>query len=353
MSLHLQLWLPTLLAGFVLILGIHFLGVPAYLQWEQTHFQSQHQTALEQTMAGLADPLRRQDWEQAAAQLNQLRQEHREWREVVLRDAEGLQRYPLQGNDPVEGTHLLRATQEAVDESGHPLASLEILAAADATLTEEAIHARSAELLLISLIVLVTALSGALQNRLLLRPLQSVTQAAHQLVAGNYATPLPSAYPSEVADILQALAYLRDNLRDDQHRRRMEQELRRSEERLRHFLDTALDAVIGIDAKGDVNDWNAQAEALFGYRRDEVLGKHLSGLIIPHRYREAYEAGLRRYIETSEARVLNRRIDISAMHRDGREFPVELSIAALGHGASATFIAFVRDISERKQAAAD
>lgn len=349
MTLRLQLWLPTLLAASLLIAGIHFLGVPAYLQWEQMHFQSQHQSALEQAMAGLADPLRREDWEQAATQLNRIRQVHPEWRAVVLRDAEGRQRYPLRGAGPVEGTHLMHATQEAVDEFGHPLATLEILAAADATLAEESFHAQTMEQLLIALIVLAAALSGLLQHRLMLHPLQQIAAASHQLAAGNYEISLPPARSGEVGEILHALACLRDNLRAEQQRRRQEEELRLAGEHLRHFLDAALDAVIGIDAEGTVNDWNRQAEAMFGYRRDEALGQRLSRLIIPERYHAAYEAGLRRYAETSDAPVLNRRTEIFARHRDGREFPVELTVAALGRGASATFIAFLRDIDERKQ----
>lgn len=350
MTLRLQLWLPTLLAASLLIAGIHFLGVPAYLQWEQTHFQSQHQSALEQAMAGLADPLRRQDWEQAATQLNRIRQVHPEWRAVVLRDAEGRQRYPLRGAGPVEGTHLMHATQEAVDEFGHPLASLEILAAADATLAEKSFHAQTMEQLLIALIVLAAALNGLLQHRLLFRPLRQMSEAAHQLAAGNYDVSLPEPAGGEVGEIHSALARLRDSLGADRQRRRQEQELRLTEESLRRFLDAALDAVIGIDAKGVVNNWNLQAETLFGFRRDEALGKRLSRLIMPPRYREAYEAGLRQYVGANAAPMLNRRVEIFAQNRDGREFPVELTVAPLGHGASANFIAFLRDASAHRSA---
>ncbi|HLF96580.1 MAG TPA: PAS domain-containing protein [Methylococcaceae bacterium] len=350
MSLRFQLWLPTLLAACLLIAGLHFLGVPAYLQWEQTHFQSQHQSTLEQAMAGLADPLRRMDWEQTAAQLDRLRADHPEWSEVVLRDAGGRQRYPLRGGGPVDGTHLMRATQDAVDEAGRPLASLEILADADALLTEEAAQARTVEQLLIVLVVLAALLGGLLQHRLLLRPLRHMANAAHQLAAGNYDVALPEPAGGEVGHILLALSRLRDNLRADRQRRRQEQELRLTEEYLRRFLDASFDAVIGIDANGVVNDWNAQAEALFGFRRDEALGQRLSRLIMPPRYRDAHEAGLRHYVGTSEAPMLNRRIETFAQHRDGREFPVELTVAPLGHGASATFIAFVRDTRAPRKA---
>jgi PAS domain S-box-containing protein len=342
--------LPTLLAASLLIAAIHFLGVPAYVQWEQTRFQNQHQSALEQAMAGLADPLRHQNWENAATQLNRIRQVHPEWRAVVLRDAEGRQRYPLRGPGPVEGTHLMHATQEAVDESGQPLATLEILAAADATLEEEGRHAQTMEQLLIALIVLATTLSGLLQHRLLLHPLQQIAAASHELAAGHYEISLPPARDGEVGEILQALACLRDSLHADRQRRRQEQEPRLSGEHFRAILGASFGAAIGMDAEGTINEWNPQAEAMFGYRRDEALGQRFARLIIPERDHAAYAAELRRHAETLDAPTPNRRSEIVAQHRDGREFPLELSMTGLGHGVSATFIAFLRDLRERKQA---
>lgn len=350
MSLRVQLWLPTVLAACLLIAGIHFLGVPAYLQWEQAHFQFQHQSALEQTMAGLAEPLRREDWGQVTAHLDRLRAAHPEWSEVVLHDAGGQQRYPLRGRDPIDGTHLMRATQEAVDESGQLLASLEVLADADALLSEEALHARNLEQLLIALIALATLLGGLLQHRLLIRPLGQMAHSAHQLAAGNYEVALPEPAGGEVGEILLALGRLRDDLRVDRQRRRHEQELHRFDECLRRFVDQAFDAVIGIDVKGVVNTWNDQAEILFGFRRDEAVGKHLAGLILPPRDRDAHAAGLRRYADTGEGRLLNRRIEMFARNREGREFPVELTVAPLGHGTSTQFIAFLRAASVRRPA---
>ncbi|HEU00323.1 MAG TPA: PAS domain S-box protein [Aurantimonas coralicida] len=118
----------------------------------------------------------------------------------------------------------------------------------------------------------------------------------------------------------------------------------------RLVLETALDAVIVMDRRGDVVDWNENATAIFGWSRDEALGRKLGDLIVPLRFREAHTEGLRRFLETGEAKVLRRRIEIWALRRTGEEFPVELSISPMAEGDGLIFVGFLRDISERRSA---
>ncbi len=119
-------------------------------------------------------------------------------------------------------------------------------------------------------------------------------------------------------------------------------------ERLRAVIETALDAVITIDSRGSIIRWNRQAEAIFGWKADEALGKRLSETIIPPRYREAHEQGLKRYAETGQSGVLGRRFEIQALRRDGTEFPVELAITPMLIGGETLFGAYLRDITDRK-----
>lgn len=131
--------------------------------------------------------------------------------------------------------------------------------------------------------------------------------------------------------------------------KRAQRALEATEARTRLIVDTALDAVITIDQEGCVTLWNAQAQAMFGWTREEALGRVLADLVIPHGLRAAHAAGMRRYLSTGEAHVLNRRIEITGLHRDGHEFPVELAITPLRDGDALSFSAFVRDISARKR----
>ena len=132
--------------------------------------------------------------------------------------------------------------------------------------------------------------------------------------------------------------------------RAAEAALLQSQERNRAIVDTALDGVITIDAAGIVTEWNAQATAIFGWAREEAMGRLLSETIIPERDREAHASGIREYLKTGVGPVLNRRIEIAARHRDGHEFPVELAVSPARIGETYIFSAFVRDITDRRQA---
>jgi two-component system, cell cycle sensor histidine kinase and response regulator CckA len=132
--------------------------------------------------------------------------------------------------------------------------------------------------------------------------------------------------------------------------KKAEEALRQSEQRTHVILDNALDAVISMNASGVITDWNAQAERIFGWPRAEALGRRMSDTIIPERYRERHESGLKKFLLTGEGSVLNKRIEISALDRSGREFPVELAISPAKVTEEWAFSAFIRDLTERKEA---
>ena len=115
------------------------------------------------------------------------------------------------------------------------------------------------------------------------------------------------------------------------------------------ILETAHDAFVGIDEDGRVVTWNSQAEMTFGWSADEALGRTLSDLIIPGRFAAQHLAGIKRFLATGNGAVMNQRIEMAAMHRDGHEFPVELTISPLRTGDRVLFNAFIRDITERRE----
>jgi PAS domain S-box-containing protein len=122
------------------------------------------------------------------------------------------------------------------------------------------------------------------------------------------------------------------------------------ETKARVIIDKASDAFIEIDSNSIIIDWNAQAEIMFGWERKEALGRKLSDTIIPVKYRQAHLEGLQRYKKTGTGAVLNKKVEISALHRNGNEFPIELSIFPVSFENITTFCAFIRDISDRKKA---
>jgi PAS domain S-box-containing protein len=127
---------------------------------------------------------------------------------------------------------------------------------------------------------------------------------------------------------------------------------KQAEERKAAVVDAALDAVIGMDHAGAVTEFNPSAERTFGYARSEVLGRPLVDLLVPPRLRSQHRAGLERYLATGEGSVIGKRIERTAIRRDGTEFAVELSVSRVGSGTASSFVGFVRDISDRKLAEA-
>jgi PAS domain S-box-containing protein len=113
-------------------------------------------------------------------------------------------------------------------------------------------------------------------------------------------------------------------------------------------VQTALDAVIGMSHDGLVTEFNPAAETMFGYARDEAIGRRLADLIIPERLRAAHAAGLARAGSGDASRVIGRRIEMSAMRRDGVEFPVELAITRVPAPGAPVYTGYIRDLSERK-----
>ena len=125
---------------------------------------------------------------------------------------------------------------------------------------------------------------------------------------------------------------------------------REDEDRLLAILSSVLDAVVQMDAKGIITGWNQQAEKCFGWTREEAVGREVHEIIIPVRYRDAHIQGLKRFLISGKASILNTRFESEGLHRDGHEFPIELTITSFNSTHGVEFNAFIRDVTTRKQA---
>jgi PAS domain S-box-containing protein len=134
-------------------------------------------------------------------------------------------------------------------------------------------------------------------------------------------------------------------------RRRAEETLRASEQRFRAVTDAAVDAIVSADSFGRLLSWNSGAERMFGWRAEEVIGRPLT-VIIPERLRALHEAGIARVRQTGHSKLAGSVVELVGLHRDGSEFPVELSIGAWSGPDGLAFSGVIRDITERKQAEA-
>ncbi|MBI5642728.1 MAG: PAS domain S-box protein [Deltaproteobacteria bacterium] len=131
-------------------------------------------------------------------------------------------------------------------------------------------------------------------------------------------------------------------------RRRAEDALRESEERLRAIVETASDAIICLDSRGFIYLWNRKAEEMFGHPAVEAVGFDMHDLIVPERYRERARAGLELFWKTGSGPVVGTTLEIIGLRKDGSEFPVELSISAMQIRGGWHSTGIIRDITARK-----
>jgi PAS domain S-box-containing protein len=145
------------------------------------------------------------------------------------------------------------------------------------------------------------------------------------------------------------LGYTRGVFKNITARKTAEKKIEESEKRLKTFFQSGPDAVIVINENQEILEWNPKAEIIFGFTAMEVIGKPLSDTIIPPQYREAHVKGMFHFLKTGEGPVLNKTIEITALHKKGHEFYINLSVSSVKLGNEWLFIAFLSDISERKK----
>jgi len=137
---------------------------------------------------------------------------------------------------------------------------------------------------------------------------------------------------------------------DVTERKQAEQAVRASEARKGVILETALDAIVSIDQQSRIIEFNPAAEKMFGYQREGVLGQDMAKLLMPASLREQHYHGLAQYLQTGKGPLIGKRVEVTAMRADGTEFPADLAIADIPLAGPPVFTAYIRDITERKQA---
>lgn len=147
-----------------------------------------------------------------------------------------------------------------------------------------------------------------------------------------------------------SLDYIVSIIQDITDYRAAEDAVRENHRRLQTIIETALDAVVIADENDRITVWSSRAEQMFGWTAAEAVGRALSETLIPERYRADHQAGMRRFVATGVGHVIGSRVELTALHRDGHEFPVELTLSSFRTGEHYEFSSFIRDITERKLA---
>jgi PAS domain S-box-containing protein len=206
------------------------------------------------------------------------------------------------------------------------------------------IHQTRRDLFLLSLGAILggTSLAILLAMRIS-KPIGQLVAGVHEFARGSYDRPIQVHARDEIGYLADAFEKMRTS------RQRAEAALRESELRFRSVAQSANDAIIAADSRGNIVFWNQGAQAIFGYVEADVLGKPLT-LLMPPRYRDAHQRGLERLQAIGESHLLGQTMALQGLRQDGSEFAVELSLATW-HTEEGTFYSgILRDITERQWA---
>lgn len=130
---------------------------------------------------------------------------------------------------------------------------------------------------------------------------------------------------------------------------RAQKNLQIKEEINRSIIESSLDALVMIDEQGYIFEWNKQAEKIFGWSENEIIGNEIFDVIIHEKYRESFKVSIKKFLETGSGPFFNRRIEILAVNRKGTELDIELTVTPIKTGDYYIFSSFIRDITEKKQ----
>ena len=210
---------------------------------------------------------------------------------------------------------------------------------------------RQRTLLLGSVVVIFALLLALLLHYYITRRVGKLVRAAQRFAQGELHARSGLGGRDEISEAGAAFDAMAERVGAEMRMRKKAQEsLAASETRMRAILDATTDCVITIDHEGRIVEFNPAAERTFGYRRVEVMGQPMAELLIPAPLRAAHYQGLRRYLESGTGPILNRTIEFQALRADGTEFPTELMVTRIGIAGPPLFTAYMRDITERKEA---
>ena len=144
-------------------------------------------------------------------------------------------------------------------------------------------------------------------------------------------------------------SYFLGSVLDISERKQALETLRESEEKFKAIASSANDAIILQDSEGLITYWNPAAETLFGYTSEEMIGKDPHHVLMPEKYREQYQIGFQQFLKTGTGAAVGKAVELTAIHKTGMEFPIEISVAPVDMQGSYWATAIIKDITERKQ----
>ena len=204
--------------------------------------------------------------------------------------------------------------------------------------------------------VILVAIFSLILGTYLTRQLQQLITASKIITESGPGHVVPVRGSDEIAEVANSFNRMSRSMQESyqalhdslQSQREMTSATERGQEKINAILESSLDAMITIDSKGKIIDYNHVAEETFGWLFEEISGKQMVDFIIPPEYREAHNRGMAHYLATGEGPALRKRLELKAQHKDGHQFPIEIAISPIETKQGDMFTAFIRDITKQK-----
>lgn len=190
--------------------------------------------------------------------------------------------------------------------------------------------------------------------RVITRPIKEFQDAARAVGGGLFDRGIKSFHSLELNALAEEFNRMASKLKDltgnlEKKVEERTEALRESEEKLSKLTSSAPNAIVMLDSDGKISFWNQESEKTFGYGKDEVIGKDFHSLMVPRKHYKAFEKGFQDFARTGKGPVVGTTLDVTALRRDGTEFPVEVSISAVRLKGGWNAIGIISDITERKR----
>jgi len=343
MNLKYKLLLPPAISLLLIVVFIHAYWEPRLIKEARENFEQQSHELL---LAGQSDVIRHlleRDFGALFSAMDTLRNlRGDEWRNLKLFNANGKRLYPLfeqSDSTPVSGEALIRHIHP-LKLSGSILGHIEVDIDWSLVRAHVKTDVREIELIVYGL-MLVVLLTGFFSHyRLLYLPLSRLRDAADRLAEKDALTRSPPLIQpisnDEVGDLAKTF-------------NTMASAIFSQASRLRGIIDTAVDGIILIDSNGLIREFSPSAENIFGYEKNDVLGRNVA-ILMPDALRGEHDAHIAKYLDNPEQpAVLGKQRELVGQHRNGKEFPIDIAVADTLVLGERYFVGVVRDITERKQ----
>jgi two-component system sensor histidine kinase EvgS len=345
MSLRLKLLLPFLLLFASAAAFLHLLWLPNAVAHKTVERNASEYDYLELLATALAPDLLVGDLAKVHATLDEVGHRRKEWQSLVLRDGSGRILFPLsaigEGVDR-QGEHFTYP----ILQKGVRIGTLEVQMDLREAVRADTRHIRLLGLILLTILFFLSLLCFLFLKYFVQAPLQQLAAAADGIARGDDEVLLPRPSDDEMGRFSRAFDRMRQKLIQRQAA------LLESEQRLSAVIENSVEGILTIDDRGIVGRFNRSAEGLFGYRREEVIGRNVN-ILMPEPYRSRHDSYLASYLATGTKRVIGKGREVEGRRKDGSRFPVRLAVGEARLGGERLFVGTIQDITEQKRIEAE